>query len=291
MVVMCELPYAAGLGPRPRDGLRGVGWVVFGAGGHARSVVDVLERLGESVVAVVGDADGRDWHVDVLEDEDAAIERVAAEGLQAVVAIGESAVRLSLLGKLQTAAQLARTASGTAHSTKGEVAPSAHSTKGEAARSAHSTKGEAARSAHSTETGPDVSSSVQYASAVVAASATVSPRAVLGPGTVVLEHAHVGPSARLGVGVIVNTAAVVEHDCVVGDGAHIAPGAALLGAARVGDGTFVGSGARVLPGIELGVGVTVGAGSVVTWGVPDGNTVVGVPARLATSRPAEDVRP
>ena len=266
---MSEMPYAAGLGPQPPDGSRGAGWVVFGAGGHARSVADVLERLGESVVAVAGDAGGREWHVDVLEDEAAAIEWVVTEGLQAVVAIGESTVRLSLLGKLQTAAQLARTASGTAHSTKGE----------------------AARSAHSTETGPDVSSSVQYAPAVVAASATVSPRAVLGPGTVVLEHAHVGPSARLGVGVIVNTGAVVEHDCIVGDGAHIAPGAALLGAARAGDGTFVGSGARVLPGIELGVGVTVGAGSVVTRGVPDGNTVIGVPARLATSRPAEDVHP
>ena len=196
-----------------------------------------------------------------IEDEDAAIERVVTEGLQAVVAIGDSAVRLSLLGKLQTAAQLARTASGTAHSTKGE----------------------AARSAHSTETGPDVSSSVHYAPAVVAASATVSPQAMLGPGTVVLEHAHVGPSARLGVGVIVNTAAIVEHDCVVGDGAHIAPGAALLGAARIGTGTFVGAGARVLPGIELCADVMVGAGAVVTRSVPAGMTVVGVPARLVHS--------
>ena len=269
---MSEMPYAAGLGPQPHEGSRGAGWVVFGAGGHARSVVDVLERLGESVVAVAGDAGGREWHVDVLEDEDAAIGRVVTEGLRAVVAIGDSAVRLGLLGKLQTAAQLARTPSGTAHSTKGE-----------AARSAHSTKGEAARSAHSTETGPDVSSSVHYAPAVVAASATVSPQAMLGPGTVVLEHAHVGPSARLGVGVIVNTAAIVEHDCVVGDGAHIAPGAALLGAARIGTGTFVGAGARVLPGIELCADVTVGAGAVVTRSVPAGMTVVGVPARLVHS--------
>ena len=37
------MPYAAGLGPRPVTS-RGAGWVVFGAGGHARSVVDVLER-------------------------------------------------------------------------------------------------------------------------------------------------------------------------------------------------------------------------------------------------------
>jgi sugar O-acyltransferase (sialic acid O-acetyltransferase NeuD family) len=227
---MSEMPYAAELGPRSRDGARGAGWVVFGAGGHARSVVDVLERLGETVVAVVGDAGGRDWHIDVLDDEDAAIERVVTEGLRAVVAIGAPEPRMALLGR------------------PGATVP-----------------------------------------AVVAATATVSPRAALGAGTVVLEHAHVGPSARLGVGVIVNTGAIVEHDCLVAEGCHVAPGAVLLGAARIGARTFVGSGARVLPGIELGAGVTVGAGSVVTRGVPDGDTVVGVPARLATSRPAEGV--
>lgn len=227
---MSEMPYAAGLGPRPRDGAPGAGWVVFGAGGHARSLVDVLERLGETVVAVVGDAGDARWHVHRLDDEDAAIERVVTEGLRAVVGIGAPEPRRALLGRL------------------GDVVP-----------------------------------------AVVAATATVSPRAKLGAGTVVLEHAHVGPSAQLGVGVIVNTGAIVEHDCLVGEGCHVAPGAVLLGAARIGAGTFVGSGARVLPGIELGAGVTVGAGSVVTRGVPDGNTVVGVPARLATVRPAEGV--
>lgn len=252
---MSELPYAAGLGPRSRDGVRGAGWVVFGAGGHARSVVDVLERLGTSVVAVVGEAGGREWHVDLLDDEDAAIERVLTEGLAAIVAIGAPEPRMALLGRLRTAAQHARTA----------------------------------RSAHSSQEGSDVSSSVQIAPAVVAATATVSPRATLGEGSVVLEHAHVGPSARLGVGVIVNTAAIIEHDCVVGDGVHVAPGAALLGAARVGDGAFVGSGARILPRVEVGAGVTIGAGAVVTRSVPAGNTVVGVPAGPAANRPGEGV--
>jgi acetyltransferase-like isoleucine patch superfamily enzyme len=239
--------------------------VVFGAGGHARSVVDVLERLGESVVAVVGDAGGREWHVDRLTDEDAAIERVETEGLRAVVAIGAPEPRMALLSRLLTEGQPARTA----------------------------------RTAHSTHRGPDAASSVPEAPArtapsrqrvapvVIAASATVAPGARLGPGTVVLEHAHVGPSSRIGSGVIVNTGAIVEHDCVVGDGSHVAPGALLLGAARIGNFSFLGSGARVLPGIELGAGVTVGAGAVVTRAVPAGVTVVGVPARVAGNGPGE----
>ena len=201
----------------------GAGWVVLGAGGHARSVVDVLERAGHTVVAVSGAAPGGEpWHVDVLTDDRAAFELVAAQGLHAVVAIGANAARTRLVHELVA---------------RGLSVP-----------------------------------------AVVAATATVSPRSLLGSGCVVLEHAHVGPSSRLGDAVVVNTAAVVEHDCSVGSGAHIAPGAVLLGAASVGDGTLVGSGARVLPGVTVGAGVTIGAGAVVTGHVADDLTVVGVPA-------------
>lgn len=240
---MSELPYAAGLGSAGPSAGGGAGWVVFGAGGHARSVVDVLERLGEQVVAVVGDAGARRWHVDVLADEGAAIERVVAEGLRAVVAIGASEARMAVLGRLLTAAQLAQTSS--------------------------SAQNLRAETAHSSGVAP----------ALVAATATVAPGVELAHGTVVLEHAHVGPGSRVGRGVILNTGAIVEHDCVVGEGSHIAPGAVLLGAARVGDGAFVGSGARVLPGVWLGRHVTIGAGAVVTRNFREGRTVVGVPAR------------
>ncbi|MEW1955043.1 acetyltransferase [Terrabacter sp. NPDC080008] len=204
------------------------GWVVLGAGGHARSVVDVLERAGQSVVAVSGHApEGQPWHVDVLADDDAAVELATARGLRLVVAIGASATRTRLVREL-----LARGL---------RVPP------------------------------------------VVASTATVSDRSLLGDGCVVLEHAHVGPASHLGEGVLVNTAAVVEHDCSIGVGVHLAPGAVVLGGACVGDGTLVGSGARVLPLVTVGSGVTVGAGAVVTGHVADGQTVVGVPA---TARPA-----
>ena len=199
------------------------GWVVLGAGGHARSVVDVLERAGHSVVAVSGaETGGEPWHVDVLADDRAAFELVAARGLHAVVAIGAGQARSRLVHELLD---------------RGLPVPS-----------------------------------------VVAATASVSPRSLLGAGTVVLEHAHVGPSTHVGPAVIVNTAAVVEHDCRVGAAAHVAPGAVLLGGAAVGGGTLVGSGARVLPGVSVGAGATIGAGAVVTGHVADGQTVVGVPA-------------
>lgn len=241
---MTDERYAAGLAPR-------AGWLVFGAGGHARSIVDVLERLGEKVVGVVGDPAGAaDWLVPVTGDDDAALARVAAEGLGAVVAIGSAARRVALVERLvsQSAASIE----------EGGARPS-----------------------------PQDQSRQQFATVVVAATATVASTAQLGAGTVVLEHAHVGPGSRIGRGVIVNTGAVVEHDCVVGDGSHLAPGAYLLGDATVGERTLVGSGARVLPGVSVGSDATIGAGAVVTESVADGATVVGVPARVVPKLPKE----
>lgn len=210
-------------------------WVVFGAGGHARSVVDVIERRGDSVGLVVGEPRGAArWSCPITSDESAALERVVRDGLDVVPAIGAAAPRLRILAALAGA-------------------------------------------------GWD-------GSPLAAATATVSPDSVVGPGTAVLEHAHVGPGSRVGVGVIVNTGAVVEHDCIIGDGAHISPGAFVLGAAVVGDRSSVGSGARVLPGVVLGSDVVVGAGAVVVSDVPDGVTVVGVPARVLR-RPGGDPAP
>ncbi|EWT07553.1 pilus assembly protein [Intrasporangium chromatireducens Q5-1] len=216
----------------------GSGWVVFGAGGHARAVVDVLERLGETVAAVVGDAQGSTWHVEVIADDTAGLALVTDQRLRAAVAIGAAGPRLRTLGQLRETAGRG----GGAGRPIEEVAP-----------------------------------------AVVATSATVARTAVLGAGTIVLEHAHVGPASRVGDGVIVNTGAIVEHDCTLGDGVHVAPGAALLGGASVGPRTLVGSGARVLPRVTVGSDVTVGAGAVVVRSVEDGLVVLGVPATSAAA--------
>ena len=47
---------------------------------------------------------------------------------------------------------------------------------------------------------------------------------------------------------------------------------------QIGDRVHIGMGARILPGVSIGNDAVIGAGAVVTKDVPEGATVVGVPA-------------
>ena len=109
--------------------------------------------------------------------------------------------------------------------------------------------------------------------------AVVSPTAQLEYGTVVMAGAIVQAETRIGPGGIINTGASVDHDCVLGRCVHIAPGARLTGQVLVGDHTLVGVGAVVIPRVRIGMNCTIGAGAAVIGDVPDGQTVVGVPAK------------
>lgn len=114
---------------------------------------------------------------------------------------------------------------------------------------------------------------------VIHSHSVISPHAMIGEGGLVVAGAVVNIDARLGLGCIINTAATVDHDCVLGDGVHVCPGAHLAGDVQVGESSWLGIGCAVRQGIRIGAGVTVGAGAVVVSDVPDGLTVVGVPAR------------
>lgn len=108
---------------------------------------------------------------------------------------------------------------------------------------------------------------------------TLSPSAAIAQGTVVMAGVCVNAAAHIGAHCILNTGCVVEHECILEDFVHVSPRAALAGNVRVGEGTHIGIGAVVLPGITIGKWCTIGAGAVVISNVPDGTTVIGVPAR------------
>lgn len=108
--------------------------------------------------------------------------------------------------------------------------------------------------------------------------AIISRWAIIGAGCQVLAAAVVNADARIGQGAVIGTGAIVGHDAIVDAHAHVAAGARIGGGAHVGTGALVGAGAVVLQGVRVGEASSVGAGAVVTQDVPDGATVLGIPA-------------
>jgi sugar O-acyltransferase (sialic acid O-acetyltransferase NeuD family) len=109
--------------------------------------------------------------------------------------------------------------------------------------------------------------------------ASIAADAVIGESTMVSAGAIVVTAAHIGRGAILNTGCTIDHHCRIGDFVHVAPGVHIGGEVSIGDLTLVGIGASVAPRCRIGAGCTVGAGAVVIRDVPDGTTVVGVPAR------------
>lgn len=109
--------------------------------------------------------------------------------------------------------------------------------------------------------------------ASIGSDVAAEPGLMVGPGARVTTHVRFGRHVHL------NPNSVVSHDCVLGDHVTVLGGALLNGTVKVGDRTVVGSGAVIRQGVTIGRDATIGAGAVVVESVPDGVTVVGIPAR------------
>ncbi|SOC47756.1 hypothetical protein SAMN05660748_1014 [Blastococcus aggregatus] len=121
----------------------------------------------------------------------------------------------------------------------------------------------------------------------------VHPRAVVGqhrvtfgPGVIVCAGAVITTNVRLGRHVHLNLNVTVGHDSVLDDYATVNPNASVSGGSQLGSGALVGTGAVVLQGLKVGLDSSVGAAACVVRDVPDGLTVVGVPARAIEPRRA-----
>ena len=189
--------------------------VVFGAGGHAKVVIDILESNGIKIDYIVDD------NPRIKELYGYKVRRDSGRYDEVIVAIGSCKLRKDVVGRLN----------------------------------------------------------VRRYITVVDPTATVSSRASVGDGTVVMQGAVIQSGTRVGHHCIVNTSASVDHDCEIGDFVHVAPHAAILGGVKVGAGSLIGAGAVVKPNLTIGKGVIVGAGAVVVDDVPDGEVIAGVPAK------------
>lgn len=102
----------------------------------------------------------------------------------------------------------------------------------------------------------------------------------LGTGVQVMAGSIIQPGTKIQCNTIINTGAIVDHDCEVGAHVHISPGTTLSGNVKIGHRTHIGAGSTIIQGITIGSDCLVGAGAVVVKDVPEGATVIGVPARI-----------
>ncbi len=109
---------------------------------------------------------------------------------------------------------------------------------------------------------------------------SVSRRAKIGEGTVIMPGVSINSETIIGKHVIINTNASVDHDCILSDFVHISPGSSISGGAIIGEGTHIGTGASILQNIKIGKWSIIVAGSVKIRDVPDSSVVVGNPGKV-----------
>lgn len=107
---------------------------------------------------------------------------------------------------------------------------------------------------------------------------SIGPGAVICAGSILTVDIIVGEYAQI------NLDCTVGHDCVLEPYVTLAPGVHISGNVRLHVDAYIGTGACIINGssdapLTIGRNAIVGAGAVVTKPVPDGVTVMGVPAR------------
>ncbi len=107
-----------------------------------------------------------------------------------------------------------------------------------------------------------------------------TPFVEIGEGSIVCAGSVITNNIKIGIHSIININATIGHDSSVGDFCTVSPGCHISGRVTIGDECYIGTGAVILPNLKVGNNSIVGAGAVVTKDVPQGVTVVGIPARV-----------
>lgn len=110
----------------------------------------------------------------------------------------------------------------------------------------------------------------------------------IGDGCSIYRGVFLSCNTTIGDHVSISPNAVIGHDVVIKDCANVGLLAGICGMVTLGEGSYVGPGAYVKESVSLGDNSVAAIGSVVFRDVPEGEMVIGNPAR-ATRRSSENV--
>ena len=74
---------------------------------------------------------------------------------------------------------------------------------------------------------------------------TISPKAVIGEGTIIMHGAIINSNVVIGKNCIINSGSIIEHNVKIGDFNHISTGVIINGDAEIGEKNFIGSGSVI----------------------------------------------
>ena len=108
--------------------------------------------------------------------------------------------------------------------------------------------------------------------------------ASVGEGSLICDGTVLAINDAIGNHVLINFNCSIGHDDILEDFTTVNPGVNISGKVLVRESAYVGTGAKILQGLEMGKDSIIGAGAVVIHDVPEGCTVVGVPASVIKRR-------
>lgn len=111
---------------------------------------------------------------------------------------------------------------------------------------------------------------------VIGSNSTINAHTRIGSRVKIMDLSHITADALIEDDVFISTGVLSTNDNAMGRKGYTGD----FRGPTVRQFAAVGAGVIILPGKEIGRGATVGAGAVVTHDVPEGHTVMGVPARV-----------
>lgn len=116
--------------------------------------------------------------------------------------------------------------------------------------------------------------SIQYPSAVIDSTVTMSNSCIIEPLSVIASF------AKLGFAVYVNRGCTIGHHTVLEDFVSINPGVHIAGHCSIGEGSQIGIGSVVFDHVSIGANTIIGGGSVVVKNIPDNVIAWGNPCKV-----------